>query len=52
MLYCKLTPNFIYLQEFMGKDAPPSIIYTPEIGKTKRADPLFSIGKSPRFHLP
>jgi hypothetical protein len=35
----------------MGKDAPPSILYTPEPTKTKKRDPEFSIGKSSRFHI-
>jgi len=36
---------FLFLQEFMGKDAPSSILYNPETLKTKKNDPLFSIGK-------
>lgn len=39
-------------QEFMGRDSPPSVLYNPDTSNTKRADPLFSIGKSPRFHIP
>eukprot|EP00347_Sterkiella_histriomuscorum_P004703 403359433 len=38
--------------EFMGRDAPSSILYTPEPSKNKKQEPMFSIGKSPRFHVP
>jgi len=36
----------------MGKDSPPSALYNPEAIKIRKAEPLFSIGKSPRFHQP
>jgi hypothetical protein len=38
--------------EFIGRDSPPCVTYTPETVIVRRADPNFSVGKSPRFHLP
>jgi hypothetical protein len=37
--------------EFQGKDAPPCIIYNPDMELIKRRDPSFTVAKSPRFHL-
>jgi hypothetical protein len=38
------------VSEFQGKDAPPCIIYNPEMELIKRRDISFTVGKSPRFH--
>jgi hypothetical protein len=37
--------------EFQGKDAPPCIMYNPDMELIKRRDPSFTVAKSPRFHL-